>query len=120
MRACLTEFVEEDEPPKDAKKAVYVPERKGDAQANIADSENGESVGHRPQAAGEDGPRDEVGGLSRVGVDLGRAAHQRGNAPACEEYAYDHQERDDDGRHPAAHQFIRRLGSAYPSSRSKD
>ena len=47
------ELVEEHGPPHDAQQAVRVPQGKRDAEADVADSEDGERVGDGPETAGE-------------------------------------------------------------------
>jgi hypothetical protein len=47
------QLVEEKKSPKDAEEAVGIPKRKRDAQADVANGINGESVGDGPQASGE-------------------------------------------------------------------
>jgi len=54
----LAEFIEEEKAPEDAEQAVGVPEREGDAQADVANRKNGERVGNGLETAGEDGPND--------------------------------------------------------------
>lgn len=65
-------------------------QREGDAEADVADGENGERVCDGPEAAGEDAPNDQVRGLTNVESHLARAADESGKTPACEEYAENH------------------------------
>ena len=94
--AGIAEFVEEKPAPEDAEEAVDVPEREGDAEADVADGEDGERVGDGPEAACEDAPDDEVRSLADVDADLGGAADEGGETPAREENADNHQKRNDE------------------------
>src|SRR5580658_507518 len=96
--ASVAQFVEEKIAPEDAEKAVDVPKGKSDAEADVANGENGERVGNGPEAAGEDSPDDQVRGLANVGAHLARAADESRKTPAGEEDADYHQERNDEGR----------------------
>src|SRR5467141_3112100 len=58
--ARLVQFIEKKKSPKDAEKAVRIPERKSDAQTNVANGENGQRVRHRPKASGEERPDNEM------------------------------------------------------------
>ena len=88
--AGVAQFVEEKIAPEDAEQTVDVPEREGDAEADVADGENGERVGDGPEAAGEDAPDDQVRSLADIDAHLGCAADESGEAPAREEDAENH------------------------------
>jgi hypothetical protein len=49
----LTKFVEEKKSPENSQQAIGIPERKGDAESDFANGENGEGVGGGPHASGE-------------------------------------------------------------------
>ena len=86
--------------PEDAEETVDVPEREGDAEADVANGEDGERVGDGPEAACEDAPDDEVRCLANVDAHLPGAADESREAPAGEEDADDHQQRNDERRDP--------------------
>src|SRR5215472_536704 len=54
--ARLAKFVEEKKTPENAKQAVGIPEREGDAKPDIANGKDGQGVGNCPEAARENGP----------------------------------------------------------------
>src|SRR5215472_6807567 len=112
--ARLTKFVEEKKAPEDAEEAVGVPEREGDAEADVANRENGERVGDGPEAARENGPDDEVRRATNVGANGGSAEDERGEAPAREKNADDHDERNGDGRNANGDKLRGRFGGAEP------
>src|SRR6266568_1768235 len=58
--AGLAKFVEEKKTPENAEEAVGIPEREGDAEADVANRKNRERIGHSPKAASKNGPDDEV------------------------------------------------------------
>src|SRR5207302_7921565 len=111
--------VEEEKTPQDAQQAVGIPKLKGDAQTDIADGIDSKSIGHGPQASGKNGPKNKMRGLAGVGTHLAQPAREGRNAPAREEDANDHYERDYDRRDSSPHQFGRRFGSSEPGSGSK-
>src|SRR5580700_3073611 len=88
--AGVAQFVEEKIAPEDTEEAVDVPEREGDAEADVANGENGQCIGDGPQATGEDAPDDQMRGLPDVGAHLPGAADKSREAPAREEYADNH------------------------------
>ena len=110
------QLAEEERAPEDAEEAVRVPEREGDAQADVADGVDGERVGDGPEAAGENGPDDEVRRLADVGANGGGALQQRGHTPAREEDAAHHDERDGDGAQPGGDELRGCLGGTEPGA----
>src|SRR4029077_3610797 len=93
--AGLAQFVEEKKTPKNAKKAVRVPQGKSNAQADVADGENRKCVGDRPKTSGKKRPNDQVWRAANVGADGRSPQDQRWEAPAREKDADDHDERND-------------------------
>ncbi len=112
------QLAEEEGAPEDAEEAVRIPEREGDAQADIADGVDGERIGDGPEAAGEDGPDDEVRGLAYVGAHGGGPLQQGGEAPAGEEDAAHHDERDHDRAQAGGDELGGSLGGTEPSAGS--
>ena len=55
--ARLAQFVEKKKAPENPEQAVRIPQRKRDAQADIANGENGQGIGDRPQTSGEHAPK---------------------------------------------------------------
>src|SRR6266851_1529434 len=91
--ARLAQFIEEKKSPEDAEKTVRIPERKRDAQTNVANGEDGQRVGHRPKTTGEKRPNNKVRRAADVGADRRSAEDQSGEAPARQKNADDHDER---------------------------
>ena len=90
FRAGAFQFAEQQAPPEDADQRVGVPERKRDREADVANGEHGEGVGHRPQHAGEYGDGDEVPVLGQVGEDAAGSFDQRGKRPSRREHSGHH------------------------------
>ena len=115
----VMQFFKEQDSPKNAKQAVGVPQRKGDAEANVADGVDGECVGDGPHASGENGPDDEVRSLADVGAHVRGTANEGGNAPAREEDAEHHDEGDRDRRDVGIDELDGSFGASEPSSGGK-
>jgi hypothetical protein len=60
------QLTKENASPEDADERVCVPQRKCDRQANIADGKDSQSVGNRPQHAGQNRPDDEMFVLHQI------------------------------------------------------
>ena len=90
--AGLAQFIEEEESPENSQKAIRIPEREGDAQADVADGEDRQRVRDGPQAAGQDGPEDQMGRAAHVHSNGRSAQNQGGQAPASEKDPDDHDE----------------------------
>src|SRR5690348_10945444 len=117
--ACVAKFVEEKIAPEDAEEAVDIPEREGNAKADVADGENRKSVGDGPETACKDSPYDQVRGASNVRAHLTRAPDERGQAPPRQKGPYDHQERNYERRNAQLYEFGRGLRCAEPGTRTK-
>src|SRR5690349_9313306 len=114
--AGVVQLTEEEDAPYYSDEGVSVPQRKRNAQAQVADSEDGERVGHRPKAAGDDGPDDQVGGFRDIGANAGSAAHDGGQAPAAQENPGDHEEGNQDRGDAGGDQFGGNFGGAQPGA----
>src|SRR4029077_8478753 len=86
------------------------------AEADIANGEDGKGVGDGPEAACEDAPDDQVRRLPNVGAHLTGAADECGEAPAREEYADNHQKRNNKRRYPDLDQLGGSFGGAEPGA----
>src|SRR5882762_4516214 len=91
--ACLAQLIEKKKSPEDAEKTVRIPERKRNAQTNVANGEDGQRVRHRPKRTGEERPNDKMRRAADVGADGRSAEDQSGEAPARQKDADDHDER---------------------------
>src|SRR5208282_6087160 len=80
--ARLPQLIEKEEAPKNAEKAVGIPQWESDAETDVTDGENGERVGHRPQATRQQRPNYEMRRATHVGAHGGGAQDQSGEAPA--------------------------------------
>src|SRR6266568_5091857 len=65
--AGLAQLIEKKKSPKNAEKAIGIPQRKGDAQANVTNGENSQRVGHGPEASGKKRPYDQVRRPATIG-----------------------------------------------------
>jgi hypothetical protein len=115
--ACLSKLIEKEKAPQDAEQAVRIPQRKRDAESNIADRENGHRVGHGPEAAGEDGPENQMWRAANVHADGRRAEEECGQAPAREKHANHHDQGDDHRRNADGDELRGSFGGAKPRSR---
>src|SRR5215471_3627072 len=88
----VVQFVEEHESPEDPQQAVGIPQRKGNAESDVADGINRQGIGHRPHASGEHSPDDEVRSLANISPQVPCPANEGGNTPAGEENAKHHHE----------------------------
>ena len=108
------EFVEQNKSPEDSQQAICIPQRKRDAQANVADGIDGHGVGYRPHASREHGPNNQMRRLTHVLANIGRTADNCRDAPASQENSDDHDERNRDWRDIGVDYLDRRFGSAKP------
>jgi hypothetical protein len=115
----LTQLIEEKKTPENAEKAVGIPQRKGDAQADIADGVNRERVGDGPEASGEKRPNDEVRGAANIGADRRGAEDEGRQALASEKNTNDHDQRNDHRGNSDGDEFGGRFGGAKPCSRGE-
>ena len=114
--ASAAEFVEKKKSPEDAKERIRIPEREGDAEANIANGINGEGVGNGPETACQDCPNDEMGTAARICSNGTRAENERRKTPASEKNSDDHEERDDHRRKAKCDEFCGGFGCAEPGA----
>jgi hypothetical protein len=94
----MMQFLKQQDSPKNTEQAVGIPQRKGDAEADIADGVDRERVGDSPHASGEHGPDDEMRSLPEIGAHMRGAANECGNAPPRQKNAEHHDQRDRDRR----------------------
>ena len=113
-RAGAAQLAEQQRAPHDPEQAVRVPERERDGEPDVADRVHGQRVRDRPQPAREQRPHHEMRRARHVRAHAGRAAQQRRQAPAREEHAEHHHQRDRDGRDAERHELRGRLGRAEP------
>src|SRR6267378_1419719 len=90
--ARLAQFIEEKKPPEDAEKTIRIPERKSDAQTDVANREDGQGVRHRPETSGEERPNDEMRRAADIGADRRSAQDQSRQAPARQKNTNHHDE----------------------------
>src|SRR5271157_319010 len=117
--AGLPQLIEKEEAPENTEEAVGVPQGESDAEADVADGENGERVGHRPQATRQQRPNYEMRRATHVGAHGGGAQDQSGEAPACKKNADDHDERNHDRGDTDGDELRRRFRRPQPGSCSK-
>src|SRR4029077_5969063 len=86
----LTQLIEKEEAPEDAKKAVGIPERESDAESDVADREDSEGVGYGPEASGQQRPNNQMRRAAYVGANGGGSEDQGGQTPACKKDANNH------------------------------
>jgi hypothetical protein len=113
-RSRALELAEEQAAPEQAEERVRVPQGKGDGEPDIADGEDGERVGDRPERAGQQCPDYQVLLAAEVAEDVGGALEQRGKRPARGEDAGHHPERDGEGGEAEGDELGGRLGRAQP------
>jgi hypothetical protein len=115
----VVQFFEEQASPKNAEQTVGIPQREGNAEADVADGVNGKRVGDRPHASGEDGPYDQMRCLADVGANVRGAANKCRHAPAREKNSHHHDERNGDGRDVRVDEFYGSFRAAEPRSGGK-
>src|SRR5208283_4307161 len=114
--AGLAQFIEEEEAPENTEKAVGIPERESDAEADVSDGEDGERVCYRPQATRKQRPNYEMGSTEYVGSHGGCAEDQGGEAPTRKENAHDHDERNHNWGDADGDELCWRFRRAQPCS----
>jgi len=114
--AGAAKLIEKKKTPKDAEERIGIPERKRDAEADIANGVHGERVGDGPKATGENGPNYEMRSAASVGADRAGAEDEGGKTPSREKDADDHDERDDHWRKAERDEFGGSFGGAEPGS----
>src|SRR5437773_2508436 len=85
----------------------------------MSDGENRQRVGHGPEASCKKRPDDQVRRPEDIGADRRGAQNQRGQAPAREKNADDHDERNDHRRDADGNELGGRFRGAEPGSRSE-
>src|SRR5262249_32135913 len=86
-----TKFAKEQPAPENSKQTIQVPQRKCDAEADVADCVNGQRIGHRPEATCQNTPKYQMRRLPGFYFHLLGAANQRGQRPAREKDAANHE-----------------------------
>src|ERR1700751_3423760 len=85
LPSCSVQFLEEQKSPENSKKAIGVPQRKGDAKSDVADRIDGQSVGDSPHASRKNGPDYQMRSLGDVGADVRGPADQSRDTPSRQE-----------------------------------
>src|SRR5260370_14402467 len=67
--AGLARLIEKKKTPKNAEKAVRIPQGKSEAQADVADGENRQRVCHGPKTSGKKRPNNQVRRPANIGAD---------------------------------------------------
>src|SRR5260370_20768993 len=117
--AGLAQLIEEKKTPKNAEKAIRIPQRKGDAQADVTDGENRQRVSHGPKTSGKKRPDDQVRRPADIGADGRGAQDQGGQAPARQKNSDNHDERNNHRRDADGNELRGRFRGAEPGSRSE-
>jgi len=88
-------------------------------QADVADGENRQRIGHGPKTSGKKRPNNQVRRPANIRADGGGAENQGRQAPAREKNADDHDERNDHRRDANGNELRWRFRGAEPGSRSE-
>jgi hypothetical protein len=104
-------------PQGDADDRVGIPQRKGNAQAEIADREDGQRVGNRPQTTRENRPNHQVRRLQEIGSRLRGATCYCGQGPPAEKNTHHHNQRDQNGGKSCRDELGGNLGRPQPCAR---
>ena len=111
--------MEERPSPKDADEGVRVPQGKGDGEADIANGEDGQGIGHRPECSGQDRPQNQMRALAQVAQNGLGAFHGDRQSPSGEKNAQHHAEGDGEGREARRDQAGRSFGGPQPCAGGK-
>jgi len=89
------ELIEKKKAPKDSEERIRIPERKSDAEADIANGVNRKCVRDGPETTGKNRPNNEVRSAACVCSNGLGAEEERWETPTRKENSNDHEKRDD-------------------------